>query len=64
MDFNRLYSDHQVALIRARIASSPRLRSEHCAEAARIAGQIGTRQARLGAPAARSWAAPCAPCAA
>jgi len=55
MDFNRLYFDHQLSLIRARNAGTSELRRDHQSNATRIATQIGREQCRLGATAACAW---------
>ena len=57
MDLNRLYFDHQVSLIRAEEAATVASREGFESEAARIAGRIGHKQARLGAAAACAWIA-------
>jgi hypothetical protein len=57
MDFNRLYFDHQLSLIKAREATTGEARRRHEADAARIAGCIGHKQTKLGAAAACSWGA-------
>lgn len=57
MDLNQLYFDHQIQLIRADGAVSDEARAGHELAAARIAGCIGQRQARLGAAAACAWMA-------
>lgn len=55
MDLNQLYFDHQISLIRADAADTPRLAHGHQREAASIAGRIGGRQDALGAGAAGGW---------
>ena len=55
MDFNQLYFDHQISLIRADEAQTPCLEDGHRREAAAIAGRIGERQNKLGAGAACAW---------
>ena len=57
MDLNKLYSDHQVTLIRADRATTLEARRGHQSDAAQIAERIGLRQVRLGAAAACAWMA-------
>ncbi|HTM96309.1 MAG TPA: hypothetical protein VL100_10915 [Croceibacterium sp.] len=57
MDFNRLYFDHQLSLIRARSADTNELRRDHQRNAASIATRIGREQGRLSATAACAWMA-------
>lgn len=57
MDFNQLYFDHQIAVIRADSALSDPLRRESAFDASVIAGRIGCMQRALGAGAARGWEA-------
>ena len=61
MDFNRLYSDHQILLVRAERAPSDALRHGHEIAATHIAGRIGCMQRALGAPAAPAWESLAAP---
>lgn len=63
MDFNRLYSDHQVMLMHADRAPSDALRHVHEVAATHIAGRIGCMQRALGAAAAPSWETLAAPAA-
>jgi hypothetical protein len=58
VDLNRLYFDHQLALIKADEAATAGTRRRHQGEAARIAACIGDRQRRLGAAAASTWEQP------
>lgn len=55
MDLNQAYFDHQIHLIRAGDAPTLEVRRDHEIAAARIAGSIGQRQAKLGAAAACAW---------
>ncbi len=55
MDLNQLYFDHQLLLIRARLAASFGIRDAHEAKASQIALRIGRMQRRLGAAAAQTW---------
>jgi hypothetical protein len=57
MDFNRLYSDHQVLLVKARRAATYGLRRSYEIAASDIAILIGFAQRSLGAAAARAWEA-------
>ena len=57
MDLNRLYFNYQLSLIKAQEAATSEARRGHESEAARIAGRIGHRQAKLGAAAACAWMA-------
>ncbi len=61
MDFNRLYSDHQILLMHADRASSGALRQVHEVAATHIAGRIGCMQRALGAAAAPTWETLAAP---
>ena len=55
VDFNQLYFEHQISLIRAEAAETPCLAQGHRVAAASIAGRIGDRQHALGALAAGGW---------
>jgi hypothetical protein len=55
VDFNRLYFDHQLLLMRARDAHSSARRLEFKIEASDVAGRISRSQRRLGAAAAPQW---------
>ena len=55
MDFNRLYSDHQILLMHADRAATPALRYVHAVAATHLAGRIGKLQRTLGASAAPGW---------
>lgn len=55
MDLNRLYFDHQMLLLRARIAGAGQARQAHETAARRLAGRIGSFQRRSGAAAALGW---------
>lgn len=55
MDFNRLYSDHQVLLVKARRAPTYGLRRSCEIAASDIAIRIGSAQRSLGAAAAQAW---------
>lgn len=57
MDFNQLYFDHQVLLMRADDASSDGAQHQHAFDASLIAGRIGCMQRALGAGAAPLWEA-------
>ena len=57
VDLNRLYFDYQLSLIKAQEAATVAVRQGHETEAARIAGCIGHRQAKLGAAAPCAWMA-------
>lgn len=59
MDLNLLYSDHQIALMRAGRATSLPAFRHHLDRARDIACRIGGYQETLGAMAGRSWAAKC-----
>ena len=61
MDLNKLYFDHQIALMRAGSACSDKLRRDRQFEASLIAGRIGCMQRSLGAGAAPSWETLAAP---
>ena len=55
VDFNQLYFEHQISLIRADAARTPCVEQRHRVAAASIAGRIGDRQHALGALAAGGW---------
>lgn len=55
MDLNHLYSQHQIALMRACAATSVAVRTGYLASASRIAGSIRRFQSSKGASAASSW---------
>ena len=61
MDFNRLYSDHQILLMQAERAPSEAMRHVHEVAATHIAGRIGCMQRALGADAASAWDSLAAP---
>ena len=55
MDLNRLYSDHQISLMRATFARDRHVREMHLDEAAIFAQHIERFQRGRGAPAAVRW---------
>jgi hypothetical protein len=55
MDLNHLYSQHQIALMKADGAASALDRHRYLDCALLIAGRIGTYQRSKGAEAGRSW---------
>lgn len=55
MDLNRLYSQHQISLIRASSAGSAEQRSGHEAEAHGFAALIKAFQGSLNTPVATAW---------
>lgn len=55
MDLNRLYSEHQLLLMRAAEAGSRPARTRHLAAAGDFARSIRNYQAAQGAPAASDW---------
>lgn len=55
MDLNRLYSQHQISLIRASSTHSAELRSGHEAEAYGFAALIKAFQRSLDTPTATAW---------
>ena len=61
MDLNKLYFEHQIALMRACTAGSGEVRRDLQFDASLIAGRIGCMQRSLGAGAARSWETLAAP---
>jgi hypothetical protein len=61
VDFNRLYSDHQVLLVEAARAPSAGFRRVHAAAASCLAERIGRAQRALGAAAAPAWESLAAP---
>jgi hypothetical protein len=63
VDFNRLYSDHQLLLMRAERAPSRALRLSREVAASHVAGRIGCMQRALGAAAAPAWESLAAPAA-
>ena len=65
VDFNRLYSDHQILLMQAERAPSEASRHvhEHEVAASHVAGRIGCMQRALGANAASAWDSLAAPAA-
>ena len=61
VDLNQLYSDHQIAVMRAGPASSRELHHARHFAASLIAGRIGCMQRALGASAAAGWETLAAP---
>jgi hypothetical protein len=61
MDLNRLYSDHQLLLMRADHALNDGAQRVHAAAASHLARQIGHVQRALGAAAAPTWETLAAP---
>lgn len=57
MDLNRLYSQHQISLIRASWSPDADLRSGHRAEAEGFAVLIRAFQRSLNTPTATAWSA-------
>lgn len=57
MDFNRLYFDHQLLLMRASRPGTDLARRTHEASARTLAADIAAFQRRLGAGSALAWAA-------
>jgi hypothetical protein len=57
VDFNQLYFDHQVLLMRADGAPSDGTQHQHTFDASLIAGRIGCMQRAVGAGAAPLWEA-------
>lgn len=57
MDLNRLYREHQSALLKADEAISFAANALHLERAAELASTIGQIQQRMGAAAAASWTA-------
>lgn len=55
MDLNKLYSQHQLSLMRADATDSRLNRTRHLAEAGLFAHRIGTYQHANGATAASGW---------
>ncbi len=55
MDLNHLYSEHQIAVMRASASTSRLARTRHLAAAGVFAHHIGTYQRTIGAPAASGW---------
>lgn len=55
MDLNLFYSQHQIALIRAKATANEAERNRHLDHAFGIASRIGTYQLAQGAPAGASW---------
>lgn len=55
MDLNKLYSQHQVALMNAGAAASASIRMRYLDHAAQIAEQIGAFQRTNGAEACKAW---------
>lgn len=55
MDLNLFYSQHQIALIKARATTSASERARHLDDASDIACQINIFQLAQGAPASASW---------
>ena len=55
MDLNFEYGAHQEALMRAEDAIAAEERSDHLADASRIAARIFSYQHKLGAAAACAW---------
>lgn len=55
MDLNRLYSEHQISLIRASSAKNAELRSGHEAAALGFADCIKAFQRSLNTPTATAW---------
>jgi len=59
LDFNQLYFDHQISLMRASAAQSVPLRSLHRSDAFKIARHIEGLHRAAGAGAAANWEARC-----
>lgn len=57
MDLNRLYSPHQISLIRASCTEDAKLRTSHEAEAHGFAALIKAFQRSLDTPTATAWSA-------
>jgi hypothetical protein len=57
VDFNKLYFDHQLLLMKAQQAPSSGPRCGFRIEASAVARRIGASQQSLGARAARQWQA-------
>jgi hypothetical protein len=55
MDLNHLYSEHQLALMRAAGATSRLARVRHLGIADMIGNRIGWYQLSIGAPASSGW---------
>ena len=55
MDLNRLYSEHQVSLMRAADAHSESARREHLCAAGVVGGQIFDLLSSKNAPASADW---------
>lgn len=55
MDLNKLYSEHQVLLMKAERAASQACRDVLEVAASHLAGRIGCIQRGLGAAGARGW---------
>lgn len=60
MDFNQLYFDHQVLLMRADGSTVPADAADHLRDAALIAARIGAMQRAKGADAEAYWSGPTA----
>lgn len=58
MDFNQLYFDHQILLMRAAGSSVSADAADHLRHAALIAGRIGDMQRSKGADAEAYWSPP------
>jgi hypothetical protein len=61
VDLNKLYFDHQIALMQAGSAGSGKLRRDRQFDASLLAGRIGCMQRSLGASAALGWESLAAP---
>jgi hypothetical protein len=61
VDFNRLYSDHQILVVTADRAPCAQVAGVHASAAARMAGRIASAQRELGAAAAHRWETLAAP---
>jgi hypothetical protein len=57
VDFNQLYRDHQLLLMRADGAPNEGVRQLHEVAASQVAGRIGCMQRALGASGSHAWAA-------
>ena len=55
MDLNRLYSDHQISVLRAAATPDQLIRSGHLANAELVATQIHLLQIASGAAASDQW---------
>jgi hypothetical protein len=59
LDFNQLYFDHQISLMRASATQSIPLRALHRSDACKIARHIEGLHRAVGAGAAVNWEARC-----